>query len=94
MPYIPRRSPNMVGPPAELLSAAKHQPAMTGPEPAQAQPKRGRSQTLALPTYDMQNWDVPVEKIYKHLFGTEPDCNEYTRELVLPRRTDGPASGG
>ncbi len=83
MPHIPRRGPSIFGPAHEVQAATAMKPSTAS---SQQQPAQNIAKTsLSLPTLNMETWSVPVDKIHKAIFGTEPKRNDLG-ELVYPRR--------
>lgn len=85
MPHIPRRGPSIFGPAHEVQAAYRPQASKPSGTPQQQQPQQVANTSLSLPTLNMETWTVPVDKIHKAIFGTEPKRNDLG-ELVYPRR--------
>ncbi len=92
MPHIPRRGPSIFGPAHEVQASYKPQAAKPTAATQQQQSQHIAQSSLALPTLNMETWSVPVDKIHKAIFGTEPKRNDLG-ELVYTRRPARPPGG-
>lgn len=88
MPHIPRRfsqthgvSPELTFVPRQPHRAKKPPVPYHGASQGEQAPEP-RSQTQMVPRLSMRDFQVPVEKIARKLYGQEVQIDEYTRELV------------
>jgi hypothetical protein len=91
MPHEPRRYPNTIGVPVELLQQPQ---ASHAPIPIRAPEQRQNKNTLALQKISMKNWDRNPDEIFQSLFGMEAETDDIGHLVYPEPKQPGPAGPG
>lgn len=89
MPHVPRRIAPTSGARPDLTTTPRPSAQSRPPVPYRGSAEGEESFQLGhnqkmIPKLSLRNFQMPVEKVYKVLFGKEPEIDERTRGLVPP----------
>lgn len=94
MPHIPRRTSPTTGIPREFMKPPeKAHPPIPVPEKTPDTPE-ARRKSIGIPKINLHTYEPDQKRLLKTMFGTEPDVDPYTGQLVLKSRPPGTAAPG